>query len=556
MKATRFLVIASLFFAIDLIAAAPATSCVKCHGSEMFDEKARAKVHNFPSDVHSQVGLSCHNCHGGNPDPDLSEDSMAAMDPNYKKNPFIGTPDRKNIAEFCGRCHSNAAFMKQFNPAARVDQVTEYFTSKHGQLLKQGDANVATCIDCHSVHDIKRKTETESPVYATHVAETCSRCHSDPKRMASYKDPQGRPLPTDQYARWRVSVHSKAMFDKGDLSAPTCNDCHGNHGATPPGLESVSFVCGQCHGREAELFRKSKKHELWIQHNDYLKAAGEACSNCHDGNRAKLTLSHFSECVTCHENHGVVRPTIAILGVLPDTPCAFCHEGSGPLTKRVAEPGPQAQHYQEARAQLLKRAAAFGVQGNARFDWLVDQTLTLPTHVQISPHDKKPALRPEFARLFEKFRIGKTHYTYHDEATGRDVAVAIRRCADCHEVDDTIGNSTLKAYVDSTRGLTSMIGRAERILLGAQRGGVEVRKVREDLDGAVDSEIELTALVHTFNIATYQEKQKEGLQHAEAALIAGQKSLDELGYRRKGLLIVLGVIVSVLVSLGAKIRTL
>ncbi len=83
-----------------------------------------------------------------------------------------------------------------------------------------------------------------------------------------------------------------------------------------------------------------------------------------------------------------------------------------------------------------------------------------------------------------------------------------------------------------------------------------MRKVREDLDGAVDSEIELTALVHTFNIATYQEKQKEGLQHAEAALIAGQKSLDELGYRRKGLLIVLGVIVSVLISLGAKIRTL
>jgi hypothetical protein len=546
----RLLIAASLFFALDAIAAAPVTSCIKCHGSDLFDEKARTKVQKFTADVHAQVGLSCHNCHGGNPDPALAEDSMAAMDPNYKKNPFIGTPERKNTPDFCGRCHSNAAFMKQFNPAARVDQVTEYWTSKHGQMLKQGDTNVATCIDCHSVHDIRRKTETDSPVYATHVAETCSRCHSDPKRMTQYN------LPTDQYAKWKVSVHSNAMFAKGDLTAPTCNDCHGNHGATPPGLESVSFVCGQCHGREAELFRKSKKHELWIQHNDYLQAGEGKCSSCHDGNRAKLQLAHFSECVTCHENHGVVRPTIAILGVLPDTPCAFCHEGTGPLTKRIAEPTQQAQHYQQVRAQLLKRADAFGVRGNARFDWLVDQTLQLPTHVQVSPHDKKATLRPEFAKLFEKFRIGKTHYTYHDEATGRDVSVAIRRCADCHEVDDTVGNTALKAYVGSTRGLTSMIGRAERILLGAQRGGVEVRKVREDLDAAVDSEIELTALVHTFNAQTYQEKEKEGLQHAEAALVAGQKSLDELGYRRKGLLFALGVIGLVLVSLGAKIRTL
>ncbi|MGZ8811913.1 MAG: hypothetical protein ACXW29_12310, partial [Thermoanaerobaculia bacterium] len=62
--------------------------------------------------------------------------------------------------------------------------------------------------------------------------------------------------------------------------------------------------------------------------------------------------------------------------------------------------------------------------------------------------------------------------------------------------------------------------------------------------------------VHTFDTKAYEEKQKEGLKHAEAALVAGQKSLDELGYRRTGLLIALGIIVSVLIGLGAKIRTL
>src|SRR6185369_13489320 len=96
-----------------------------------------------------------------------------------------------------------------------------------------------------------------------------------------------------------------------------------------------------------------------------------------------------------------------------------------------------------------------------------------------------------------------------------------------------------RAYLDATRGLTSMVGRADRILLSAHRGGVEVRKVRVELDGAIDSQIELETLVHTFSAPEVQAKQKEGLAHAEAALVAGQSSLDELTYRRKGLLIAL-----------------
>ncbi|HEX9160142.1 MAG TPA: hypothetical protein VF980_00430 [Thermoanaerobaculia bacterium] len=551
MNRRSLLLIAALLVAAASYGAQP-TSCVKCHDSDMFAGKDRAIAHNFPTDVHAQVGLSCHNCHGGNPDPKLAEDSMAAMDPAFKASPFVGKPDRKAIPEFCGRCHSNAAFMRTFNPAARIDEVSEYWTSRHGQLLKTGDANVATCIDCHSVHDMKRHTQVESPVYPNHVAETCSRCHSNAKLMANYKDDAGHPLPTNQFAKWRVSVHAKAMYEKGDLSAPTCNDCHGNHGATPPGIESVSFVCGKCHAREAELFRKSAKHEDWTKHNELL-AGGTTCGTCHDDRRAKLQITHFSECVTCHENHGVVRPTVAILGGLPDTPCAFCHEGTGPLAGRIAEPVEKAEHYQELRGGLVQRANALGLNGDARFDWLVDQALQLPTHVQQTKKGGEVRLRPEFGRLFEKFRIGKTHYTYND-VNGRPVTEPIRRCVDCHDKDAGSANAT--AYLNATRGLTSMIARSERILLAASRGGVEVRKARPELDAAVDSQIELATLVHTFASNDVQAKQKEGLQHAEAALVAGQRSLEELDYRRRGLLVALGFIVLVLGGLTAKIRTL
>jgi hypothetical protein len=496
----------------------------------------RAKVKTFHDDVHREVGLSCHDCHGGNPDP--AAEMMEAMDPAFGPAPFVGRPERAAIPDFCGRCHSSAEYMKRFNPAARVDEVAEYLTSAHGRRLAQGDQNVATCIDCHSVHGIKRKTDPESPVYATHVAETCSRCHSDPKTMAPYS------IATDQYARWRISVHANAMFAKNDLTAPTCNDCHGNHGATPPGVQSVAFVCGNCHGREAELFRSSTKIAGWSQHNELLGAGGK-CGDCHDDARAKLQMTQFSDCVTCHENHAVVRPSVAMVGMLPDVPCAFCHEGAGALATLVPELPKKAGHYREVRDSLLAVAKREKLTGDARFDWMVDQAQRLEPHRN----------RPEFTRLFEKFRIGKTHYSFRD-AQGREVKVAIRRCADCHIANDTAGRGGARHYASATQGLTTMIARAERIQLAAHRGGVETREARAELDGAIDNQIELETLVHTFRATEVDEKQKEGLQHARAALLSAQKSVEELGYRRRGLLIALAIIIAVLIGLAVKIRTL
>jgi hypothetical protein len=105
--------------------------------------------------------------------------------------------------------------------------------------------------------------------------------------------------------------------------------------------------------------------------------------------------------------------------------------------------------------------------------------------------------------------------------------------------------------------LTSLTARAERILLAAQRGGVEVRAVRPELDAAVDSQIELEVLVHSFDPGgEFEKKHKEGLEHASAAMEAGNRSLDELAYRRKGLTVALGFIVLLLIGLGAKIREL
>jgi cytochrome b6 len=540
--------------AANAFAAPPAkTSCIACHSSDMFDAAAKAKVKTYADDVHAKVGLSCQDCHGGNPDPKLAEDMVSAMDASYKPNPYVGKPDRVKMPEFCGRCHSSAAYMKKFNPSARVDVVNEYRSSMHGQQLAKGDPNVAMCIDCHGVHGILRKDNPAAPVYPTHVAETCSRCHSDAKKMASYKDAFGRPLPVDQFERWKRSVHANAMFVKGDLTAPTCNTCHGNHGATPPGVESVSLICGQCHAREADLFAKTAKHDGFIKHNDFL-ATGATCKDCHENIAPEVGASvrKFNECVTCHENHGVMRPTVALLGPLPTVPCAFCHEGNGPLA--LSEPKGRRDHYVRVRDALLSAAKTQNLKGDALFDWMVDQAQVLSTHV-VASDDGKKQLRPEFARLFDKFRIGKTHYSFVDPASGKNVTVAIRRCTNCHTDPSTTCGITAQKFVESMQQVTSASARAERVLLAARRGGVEVRTARSELDAAIDSEIELQTLIHTFSSGgQYAEKQKEAIVHASAALDAGNTSLAEIAFRRRGLGAALGIIVLVLAGLALKIR--
>lgn len=543
---------------VAALAAPQATSCVACHSSSDYFDPARvAIVQHFAKDVHATIGLSCHDCHGGNPNPALADDMTAAMDPGFAKSPYRGAPERAAISEFCGKCHSDLTFMRRFNPNARVDQVAEYSTSRHGQLLKTGDQKVATCIDCHGVHGTLRVSDPDSTVYPTHVGETCSRCHGNPAVMAGRTLESGAPIPVDQFAKWRRSVHAAAMFDKADLTAPTCNDCHGNHGARPPGVESVANVCGQCHGREAELFRASAKQEGFETHNTFL--TGQGCSDCHEAIPTPPGgMTHFSECATCHQYHGVIRPTVALLGPLPATPCAFCHE---PAAKEgaavVQEQKKTKESYIRTRDALIVSAGKMKLEGNARFDWLVDQAQSLPVHVVRGEEGAPPVLRPEFARLFQKFRIGKTHYTYTDPVTNKEVAVPVVRCTDCHKDPEGSGLKTAAAMLSRMQLLTGLTARAERNLLAARRGGVEVRQASEALDQAVDSQIGLEVLVHRFAIeGAFADKQAEGLTHATAALEAGQDSLGELSYRRGGLAVALAIVVLVLIALGLKIRGL
>ena len=108
-------------------------------------------------------------------------------------------------------------------------------------------------------------------------------------------------IPTNQFAEYEQSVHGVALFERHDLGAPVCNDCHGNHGAAPPGVESIAHVCGNCHVNNEELFRDSHLKKVFVREGIAL-------------------------CIGCHNVHAIAKPTDELLAWDHEGVCLKCHD--------------------------------------------------------------------------------------------------------------------------------------------------------------------------------------------------------------------------------------
>lgn len=365
-------------------------SCSMCHLKEgvLWSETTPvAEERDFLDDIHWQKGLRCHDCHGGSPTIEGFK--------NHREDPsFRVVNSRADIPFFCGHCHSSIEYMRRYNPSARTDQETEYWTSGHGRRLKassegenaQPDAAVATCVDCHGHHGILAVNNVNSAVYPTRVAETCARCHSNEQVMAgrAYHD---RPLGHDQYKDWQQSVHGRALLENGDLSAPTCNDCHGNHGAMPPGLDSVANACGTCHGKIANLFADARmKH--------------------------KFEEVGLPGCATCHGNHLITQPDDEMLGMAESAVCFRCHNPDNPqygATLAGVETArsmrfrlEELKHDINKVERMVRQAELLGMEvSGPRFD--LRQALDALTNARTLVHSFKP--EPMTAALNEGLKV-------------------------------------------------------------------------------------------------------------------------------------------------------
>ena len=107
--------------------------CIDCHVSDLMNEDYREIPAEWRKSWHYRNGVSCQDCHGGDP-----KDAARSMKP---ESGFVGVPKPKEVPEVCGKCHLG---IKE-----------NYLESGHGKALKTSGKG-PNCVTCHHSHDIQK----------------------------------------------------------------------------------------------------------------------------------------------------------------------------------------------------------------------------------------------------------------------------------------------------------------------------------------------------------------------------------------------------------------
>lgn len=322
-------------------------SCIMCHTEMRTD---------FLEGVHSNRGIQCTDCHGGDPTQFEIRDAHTQG--------FSGRLTKAESVDLCLSCHGDIPGMRQY----ALEPVTrdEYLISQHGQsLLRDGNLQAPACSDCHGAHAIYPMADPRSPIHPSQVSETCATCHSDPEMV-----PAG--YPTNQLLEWSESAHGVALIEEFNNRSATCPSCHGSHSALPPGVQEIPNVCGKCHQLVREAYFSGPHADL------------------------ASSLGREGGCLGCHANHGTEMPPLGQIGEI----CLGCHEdgsAAGVMGLQVQE---QILHAQ-GDGQRAHEATHMMIEAGERTDDLQIRLQMVDTHLQellVQAHSLNPVVVDELAR--------------------------------------------------------------------------------------------------------------------------------------------------------------
>jgi len=197
-------------------------------------------VKSFDQSVHGaalfqgNVGAAnCVDCHG-------AHEMNRAMTPDARMN-------KQHVAETCVKCHEDVG--------------RQYGDSAHALALAKGNADSATCTDCHGEHDIRGRKDPDSRVHATHVAQqVCADCHASLRLTQKYG------IASHTFKTFSDSYHGLAVRG-GAVEVVNCASCHNSHAIKSQNDPTSSIhknnlaqTCGQCHPGANERFTVGKVH--------------------------------------------------------------------------------------------------------------------------------------------------------------------------------------------------------------------------------------------------------------------------------------------------------
>jgi hypothetical protein len=323
-------------------------------------------------------------------------------------------------------------------------------------------------------------------------------------------------------------------------------------------VQSVANVCGQCHGREAALFRQSPKKELF----DDMDVA---------------------ECTICHGNHSISHPTPELI-YSEAAPTVGPGEviQADPFMARVAElpagetltatwrcvlrPHTRADderliHHIEVSASeieaLVLDASAFpGGDEELLTEARSVQTPELTASLQIESLSGLPLEAGDALRFHLTLTASSplTGLTIQDAPGEVLEPVAGSICLTCHTPGDDCDQATYRMY-EALNSLDRSLRGAASLLHRAEVAGMDVSESQFMLKSkGTTAAIEARALVHAFDPEKLIEKVDQGTEVAVETRTAALNALAEVQTRRRGLAVSLVFVVIVLALLYGKIR--
>jgi cytochrome b subunit of formate dehydrogenase len=229
----------------------------------------------------------------------------------------------------CIDCHTNITTEhkdEDLAPLTEVESCGECHNQVHRDVRRSIHGDEATCNDCHGdPHEIHEISEFASAVSPVNQIKTCGGCHDTPTSLV------------DAYL---MGVHGKALLLSGLVDAPSCSDCHGDHGIlevendrAPTSHANSPEMCGACHSLLLNGWKTNSAHgQAWREGRD----DSPVCTDCHGSHEiadpitAASRLASAGNCGKCHAQylttyrdsfHGKAND----LGFVSGANCADCH---------------------------------------------------------------------------------------------------------------------------------------------------------------------------------------------------------------------------------------
>ncbi|MCL7985899.1 MAG: cytochrome c3 family protein [marine benthic group bacterium] len=165
-----------------------AANCTDCHGVHDMrgHSDANSKVHrsnvaetcgachaevraNYEASIHGrafEAGYSdsptCTDCHG-------EHHILSHEDPDAR------TSDAHMALDLCADCHNDPEIIQKYGLEEGV--VGSYVDSYHGWATRLDHGHVATCVSCHTAHEVLPAEDPASTVSEQNVVATCQECH-------------------------------------------------------------------------------------------------------------------------------------------------------------------------------------------------------------------------------------------------------------------------------------------------------------------------------------------------------------------------------------------